>query len=597
MSKQQNKNLPLSKKQRKKMEKQGIAIPAAKAPRVRKSKAFKWTVALVSLICVFSIVCATFGGILLARVIKNANTDPYASAYETVTMKRFFDTDKMGRSFYIGNKFDLSGIEKAYAAKDLAYMDEYIEELRFANRTLVKAGQKQTVIGKGDEVALYIIGAFDEDGNRIPADAMHLQSYIDPWTWYDSSTGTSYLPVMGAANLGGEGFDNALMALNVKPEDTHRDIRQNGKAEMDDIVCISYQLYKQKANTKVDDTKTDPIEKYTWDTSTVVAGKSGMRVTLSDAKEIEQTIANALIANHSAIGEDYSFVLEDYNPTGNATDKGTYRVDAHIHFVVENEDYIDVTFTTEKDFFKEADGSNLTKYNGKDITLRVILLSTNDYEIPAFDRKFITETLKFEVTATDDAGAVQEYKEKQLVIINEELAKQMQSAKISQVYLNLAEKASAGGYLVSSEYPTSLTSSVRESAFEDLQSAFISTYGTTPTEETLNSFAAAYAYQRTGGQAQISTYSEYLELVVQSQVPQELIMYYVLDDADLEVTNEEINAEFEKRLASYVENTTDPEKYTREYFINYYGGETTMKKQIRRDLVYDKVGNYLVENN
>ena len=152
MSKKQNKNLPLSKKQRKKLEKQGITVAKGKTPRTKMEKVQKWTIALVSMICVFAMVCAVFGGILLSRVIKDAKKDPYASNYETLTMERFLQTDKMGKGFYTMNAFDFSGINSKYAPKDMAYMEEYIEELRFNHRKLTKAGQKQTVIGKGDEV-------------------------------------------------------------------------------------------------------------------------------------------------------------------------------------------------------------------------------------------------------------------------------------------------------------------------------------------------------------------------------------------------------------------------------------------------------------
>lgn len=589
MSKKQNKNLPLSKKQRKKLEKQGITVAKGKTPRTKMEKVQKWTIALVSMICVFAMVCAVFGGILLSRVIKDAKKDPYASNYETLTMERFLQTDKMGKGFYTMNAFDFSGINSKYAPKDMAYMEEYIEELRFNHRKLTKAGQKQTVIGKGDEVALYVIGAFVE-GERIPAKDMYLQSYIDPWT--DPSTG--YLPVIGAGNLGGESFDNALIDLNVKPEDTYRQIRQNGTVTMDDVVCVSYQIFKQKADSTVDETKTDPVEKYTWST-TATAGMNGMRVTLADEKEIDQAIARALVENVASIGEDFSFVLENYNPTSNDTDAGVYRVDAFVHFVVEEEKCVDVTFKTDDNFFKEGDGSSLTQYNGKELTLRVIILSMNDYEILPFDRTFITETLGVKVDATDDAGAVAEYKKEQLAIINEQQAKDKRTQKIRQAYLNLAEKANLQGYLYNTDYPSSLADSVRRSAFEELQNAYISYYNKTPTEESLNTFARSYAYSLVG--ANINTYNEYLELVVQSLVPQELIMYYIFNDADLKVTDEEIDAEFEERLASYMDGNADPETYTREYFISYYGGETAMKKQIRRDLVYEKVGAYLLDNN
>ena len=82
-------------------------------------------------------------------------------------------------------------------------------------------------------------------------------------------------------------------------------------------------------------------------------------------------------------------------------------------------------------------------------------------------------------------------------------------------------------------------------------------------------------------------------------------MYHVFRDAGLKVTKAQVEeayaeylAEIDELIADYNEDLEeDEEPYTREDFINTYGGETTIKKQLRRELVYETVGAYLLENN
>lgn len=571
-------NAPLSKKQRKK---QGARAAAAKLPMPKEKK---WLIALIAAVCVMALVCATFGGILLARAIEAALKDPYASVYETVTMERYLDTAKMGKPFYTGNTFDYSGIEQAYAPKELAYMDEYIQQILIDHRTLKEGGQKQSVVELGDDVAIYLTDIYDEKGDRIPTSVMTLGSYTQ-----------STVFTVGRAYFGAD-FDEKLLALKIKPEETGRETRQNGEITLDDTVCISYAIYKATGEAK-DPASDSLLDKYNWSkTASTAAGQSVGRVTLSNSGDIEATLAKGIVDSFTAIGETYSFVLEDYQPTNNKTDKGAYKVEVNVHFVVEKEVTRDVTFTFPETFFNTDDGADLMALNGKQVTFSIILVGSDDYELPTFNREFITETLKMEITATDDAGAVAEYKEKQLAIINEQRAEDLYRDKLRQTYLNLAEKAQNLKYFVSTEFGSSLSSSVRQSAFRDLQNRFISTYGYTPSEAELNSFAAIYAYALTGNNT-IQTYAEYLELVVQSEVTQELVMYYVFRNAGLEVTDEELNAKYEERLTELVERTDDPETYNRDYFISYYGGEIALKKQLRRDLVFYKVGAYLLENN
>ncbi len=579
---------PLSKKQRKKLEKRGIVIKTP-PPRKRMPREKKWLIALIAALCVMAITCSVFGGILLSRAIDAWRTDPYASEYETLTMENYLVTDSMGKTFYTGNTFDFSGIAAAYAPKDLSYMDEYIEALRLENRVLVKQGQKLTPIGMADDVAIYIIDIFKggSDGERISTTLLPKGNYAASINFR-----------VGDGEFS-RAFDEALIALNVKPAETGRAVRYNGEVSLSDTVCITYAFYKSDGKITVAEGEEEPadiLDRYKWST-TANKTYSKEKVRAEMETDVEDVLAAALIENCPAIGEGYSFVLEDYTLSGNTADKAVYRVDAQIHFVVEEEVTKDITFTFPSDFFTAGDGAERMALNGQTVTFRIIIAGTDDYELPAFDRKFITETLKFEVAATDDAGAVAEYKEKRLAEINVELEEVKRSYMLRQSFLNLSEKAQKDSLYITNSYPQSLKQSIRQTALQNLQNRFVAAYGYLPSETELNAFAAEAAYADSGGAiTTVKTYSEYLEIAVQSEISQELIMYYVFRDADLEITDEALVAAYDAYVEKMVESAGDPDKYNKEYFINYYGEEALYKK-VRRDLVYEAVGSYLLENN
>ena len=173
--KKNQKQQPLSKKQRKKLEKSGATIKT-REPRAKMPREKKWLISLVAAVCVMAIACASFGGILLARVITDALHDPYASAFEEIKLNKHIDTSAIDEKFYTANIFDFSAIEKNYLPMTLADMDDYIEGVRVNYRTLNKEMQRDRVIGLGDTVAAYVTDIFkggspltseDEKANRL----------------------------------------------------------------------------------------------------------------------------------------------------------------------------------------------------------------------------------------------------------------------------------------------------------------------------------------------------------------------------------------------------------------------------------------------
>ncbi len=614
-NKRPNKYQSLSKNQRNKQN--GRYAPASKKGAVAKKSIFATLgaacTALLAVICVMAIVCTSFAGAAVVRFTKplvskwktslaERSGDAYLSNYETMTLGRYLDTTQMGKVFYTGNQRDFDQIyatlsqQKKYTPLTAADMDNYIENVLIANRgEAIKTGQKQTVVGVGDDVAIYITDILDKDGKRIPTSVMSIGSYTGAINF---TVGLEYF---------GQGFDDAIIKAGIIPASTGREVRQNGSITLDDTVCITYKLYKSTTASKTPDAA-DPVDRYEWETS-AKQSKSQARVSLSDSGDIDQILAAAIVDNMPAIGEKYSFVLEDYAPTSNATDKGTYRVDATVSFAVAKDEngnlkeYTEsLTFAFPDDFFEGGDGNDLLAMNGETVTFKIIVIGSDDYELPKFDRAFITETLEMEIEATDDAGAVAEYREKQLKAENEARAKALRSEMFRQLYLGLSNAATALKYYVNTQYTTSLTAPVQQAGYQELLNAFVSTYGVAPTENALHAFAIDYAAAQG---AQVQSYSEYLQLYVQSNVSQELLMYHVFRDAGLKVTKAQVEeayaeylAEIDELVADYNEDLEeDEEPYTREDFINTYGGETTIKKQLRRELVYETVGAYLLENN
>ena len=545
MKKNQKKNeQPLSKKQRKKLEKSGVTIKT-RAPKEKMPREKKWLISLVAAICVMAIACASFGGILLARVLEDAFHDPYASVFESVKLQKHIDTSAVTKRFYTANIFDFADIEEAYQPMTLADMDEYIESVRINHRTLNKELQRDRVIGLGDTVALYVTDIFkgtspttaeEEAANRlvIPSKMEELFGNY-----------TSYITLVAGGELFGDDFDDKLIEAAVKPVDTVREVRENGKITADDTVCVTYYVYKSKGASTTPYAE-DAADRYNWSTSYETDySKFRQRVTLSD---FDETFRTALIDNCKALGETFTFVLEDYNLTGGTKEsdrQSDYMVMAQVHFAITEEVTKDITFTFPDGYFGESDG-DFYALNGNTATMRLHILYADDYEPATFNRQFITETLKMEISATDDAGAIAEYKQKQLEKLNTELAANKLLAQYDAAISYLASKASTSKYFFeTSSDADKIANSITAQITRNLLERFLASNGYPPTTAELDEYAVSLAKMQ---DVTVSGADEYINTVYSSDSTQmkqtELLVYTIFEAEGMKITDEMLDAAY-----------------------------------------------------
>ena len=592
MSNKKNKKMPpqpLSKKQRKKLEKRGISVGAAaavKVPRAPLSVAMKEKIlffSLLSALCIVAILCATFGGILLSDTLYARRVGPYASAYEYLNMGDFMKTSKLGASFYTGNAIEYGSGD--YTAKTMTYMDEeYIPALLLENRVLVKEMQRDTVLGIGDTMYAYITEVYQGE-TRIRPDVL-------PSGFYSAFN----TQVVGEDWMG-DSFTKALLDKNLKPTDTWREVRYNGQINdgkgIEDLVYITYSVYEKKGESSVQNPESD-LEKYTWKTS-ASESKSSQRVDFSK-DDVEAVLAQALKDNCPGIGEQYVFVLNNYKL---GETKTTCKVVATVHFAIEEEEAAAITFTLPDRFFGTETNTSATALNNKEVTFKIVVNNSDDYELPTLDRTFITETLKVAVKATDDEGAVNEFKALRLAEINEEIEATRKSDMVKQVYLYMMEKATSSNLYYSQEQMATEASYSKiinneyAASIQELQNNFIRAYGYAPDADTLNSYAQALGQQMG---MQIETYQQYASQWAISNFSQNLMMYYIFRDAGIDLTEEELTAAYDEYIAELLEADED-EEHDAAYYVELLGGESAIYKEIRRDLVYEKVGDYLIANN
>lgn len=602
--KKNQKQQPLSKKQRKKLEKSGVTIKT-REPRTKMPREKKWLISLVAALCVMAIACASFGGILLARVITNALHDPYASAFEEIKLNKHINTSAIDEKFYTANIFDFSKIEENYVPMTLADMDDYIEGVRVNYRTLNKEMQKDRVIGLGDTVAAYVTDIFkgdspltteDEKANRLTVPSKMEELF---------GSYTGYITFVVGAELFGKDFDDKVIEAGIKPIDTVREIRQNNKKLEDgslvamteeDTVCITYYFQKSKgasATPYAEELK----DRYNWSTTAEAESKFQSRVKLS---ELEATLRAALIDNCKAMGETFTFVMENYDLTGSGKEsdrENDYLVTAQAHFALTEEVTKDITFTFPEGYFGENDG-DFYALNGKTATLRMHILYSDDYEPATFDRQFITETLKMEISATDDAGAVAEYKQAELERLNRERAENKLLAQYDAAISHLVKKASGSKYFLETTANTDqMAAAVQAQITRNLLERYLAAKGQPPTTAELDAYAISLAKMQ---DISVSGAQEYIDTVFSSDAASmkqsELLVYAIFKAENMKITDEMLDEAYGEYMAKVTGSMWDAETHNEEYFVKLYG-EETIKSWVRHDLVYKMVGEFLVSVN
>ena len=599
-----NAKQPLSKKQRKKLEKRGVSVKT-RAEREKMPREKKWLISLIAAVCVMAIACTSFGTVLLARVIGDAFSDPTASVYESINLNKHLDTSAVNEKLYKNNIIDFAKIEENlnYKPLTLADMDSYINaNVLIPNRTLKKELQRQTPIGFGDTVYLYVTDLYkgapktaeEKEANRLTVPQGSLLETL-------FGTYTSNIALVVGNEYFGADFDEKLIAMGLKPEDTAREMRTSGDVALTDTVCITYWFQKSKGASSTPYAE-KAEDRYNW-SSTAEADYTKYQSRVDLDADLEERFAQALVDNCPAINERFTFVLEDYNLTGGSKESdrlSDYKVTAQILCVLTEEITRDITFEFEvDDAYFEGDDSDFYALNGETMTMSVTVLYTDDYEVPTFDRKFITETLKMDITASDDAGAIAEYKQKALVTINEQRAEAKKDAQYSAAISYLVNKATSLNYFIDSTANSAeIQAATVAQISRKLLERFLDANGVPPTTAQLDEYAAFVA--KLDYNATLSSASEYVTYLVSnmgaSMKKMELMMYHIFDAEGMKITDKELDAAYAEYMEKLVDSMLDPETHNEAYFVELYG-ENTIKSWVRRDLVYKMVGEYLLSVN
>lgn len=544
-------NKPLTPKQRERLAREARQRNAAKAAATAPVKVktpvareTKWFAALVAVILVF----ATLASVLFGFLIVRWTEDPYRSVYETVRMKDYFNTSAMGKDYYTGVDYDMSAYYKGELTDE--EFDARIEELLLANRKEIALMQKDTVIGYGDDVAYYVIGVKDKDGKAVLTGDFAADSYA-------SSTLT-----VGKEAFG-EGFDAALVALGLKPSDTYLKKTLTGTLTGDEVVIITLTAV---GGTKKDGATGEDASSYTWDSGANAEVKSLTSARLDLSAE-DEALRNALAGK--AIGEDVTFLLYDHVFLNGKRDAVKYEV--RVEAVVE-EQAKDITFTVPEGYFSENDAEDLYLLNGTNLTFSVIIPYVNDYEIPALDAAFVTETMEFETEETDVVAAFKEAKRTEW---NESAAESFRSQCVMQIFNSLATKAKF------------VKDGIADEMWYDQYYALLEEYraavGSMPTSESeLNSFVS-YRYGA-------SAYND----VIVGNAKQMLVMYYVFAHARIRITDEMLEKAYDEYVDSLMASVSDT--MSEEQIALLYT-EEELYRQARKNLVYDLVSDYLLEHN
>ncbi len=545
-----------------------VAAPVAVKPRMEKAQ--KLFIALVALLCAFSISFLTLGTIVLVDI---ANDVKYGSIYDEIRLSDYININK---NIYRGNDVDLSGIYRApYTLED---MDGYLESLRYEHRKLLTSSSKTATIGYGDDFAYFIIGV-TKDGAPI---------MTKDWAASDYD---KTLSLTVGSGMFGDDFDEKLVALAIRPVDTDRELRYNGTVDSDDVIILSYDAYNVK-------TYYEDLTKCEFNTTRSKTVASN-RVDLAALADKNAALAEAIVSNCLAVEEPFEVILKDYDLDGNgeiATAEKAVKLSLTVNAVVTKETPVEVTFTVPEDYFASSYGEEYVAVNGKEITMSLLIMTMDDYELPVLNAAFIKETLKFETDKTADTEVIAAYKEHALAELNASLAKSLHNSYTSAMLNQFGMAANNNGAYAKGEYPEGTYEDAYYEAYDSMIAAYASYYGTTPSDqEAFDNFVVQYVYQTYG--AQVQSFSDYCAQQAQSQVAQELLMYYIFHKENLKITDEMLEEGYREYVDGLIASYGDAETYDEEYFINAYGKDTLYANARRKILVYRVVGEYLLENN
>lgn len=581
----------------------GAVVVEKKPPMPKEKKVF---ITLIALLCVFALGVAALSSLHLASILSRVE---YGSLYEGVSLNKYV---LFGKSEYTGKKINLSSVYSQYGiSKDpytLEDMDDYLKELLMAERELVAAGQKTTALGYGDDVGYYIVGIFSADENGNAKDPI----ITDLWVDYS----VHYYQTVGGGTIFGQDFDDAVIDLGIKPVDTYREERIDGKVSANDVIIVSYTAVKAQ---KYDPENLDDTTKTSWisdkisDSSTIyesngsqVLAKKRLDLAeeLASGDEKRATFAQKIIegVNGAAIEEPFEFILENWDSDNDNVKETAVKYTVTVHAALEEES-VDVLFTLPEAFLDEKHKDYALC--GKDVVARVIFTSSDDYTVPEATAEVIKGLdEEFTTDKTTDADVLAEFKAFSLEKLNRLREESIKSASRELIYASLvgslypANFGASGVTSTQDKYPEGAWNAATLKAYEEIMSAYYSSgYSSSMT---IGNFAIQYVYSQTG--SQYSSGDEALSAIASQYVAYDLFMYFVLQNERLKVTDEMLEDAYDEYVESLIASAEDSKEeddeteYNEAYFVEKLGKDA-LYTEARRNAVYVLVGDYLIQNN
>ncbi len=569
------------------------AVQAEAVERLPVPKEKKVFITLIALLCVFAISFLTLGSVYL--VSATGADVAYGSLYEQGSLKKYVS---FGKNDFTGETINLSALY--LAPYTLADMDGYLKELLLSKRTEVALGVKTGVIGYGDDVECYLLSAFTVDANGkytpVLTNAFAAANYS-----------AAYLTVGAGSSIFGMALDDAIIAFGVKPIDTYRALRYDGKLSGGEVIAVSYQAVKPQS---YDPAKPDEAKWSTEVTASTAISDSQLgqaRMDLADilanGSDNQKILANAIVANCKEIEEPFEFVLENYDSNGDKVNEKAVKYTVTVHYAADEKSK-DVIFDIPEGHFKETDGATkeYLALNGKKVALRMIFSTMNDYEVPTPTAEFLKGLDEnFQTEATADADVLAAFKTYSLEKLNAEREKSVRTSYYSEIYAYFVSALYPSAFgakdatTVDEAYPEGAYAEAYSRAYNEVSSSYYSSDASASMQ--LYDYVLYYVYKATGTQYEDA--NEALNEVAQQYIAYDLFMYYVFDLANLRVKDELLEEKYgayvESLIVSYSESDASTE-YNEEYFVEKLGKDA-LYTEARRQAVYELVAEYLLEKN
>lgn len=531
---------------KKSKQKRKAAVAAAeKAATSKKPRAIK--IAVISSVSLLLVAAFVVG--LVAVILMQKNLD-----YMKDDLSRYISiSDKEYKNYELELKFD------TVTEKDV---DRKIMSLLFEHRSSEPlyngANVKNKPVTVGDKVYIYYRGyTVDENGNQVSVSGT------------SNLLGDIYALEIGSLSFI-PGFEEGLIG-KVPTDYAQFELIDSGFVQKNDVIYLSYTALMPDGSTVQKSAERIDLMSANVDTLYGVGFKDYFEGTGSNSKK---TVG-------SKISENATFAL----------DGGTVvYFDMSVNYVTRcehNAITVDAHFPAD---YQEA------SLRGTDIKFDVFIKYTNIYEVPEYDEKFITETLKISeetLSAYEGNSIVERHRSlvRAAVEIENQEARQSIIEEAVWDYYNSIVKVK--------RLPESDVNEIYQQYYNELYSTYQSYY--TSSYSSFDAFARAYY-----GLSTSADWSAYVMKQAESVIIEKLIFYYIMRAENFVPSVDEFTASYNETVQEYldyyleeiyaeelekIENEEDKNARIleiKEEMLDYYG-EEYFNEIVYYDYALDKI--------